>query len=278
MNPEDLHTMNINTLYFSATGTTEKIVSRIAAKLKECLNQESALSNFSFTSPEARADSKSYSSEDIVIVGVPVYAGRVPNVLLSYLESLEGNGAIAIAVVLYGNRNYDDALAELRNILCHKNFIVAGAGAFIGEHSFSVALAKNRPDSGDYMYADELAKKVAEKINGLYLLESTRVQGSYPPGPYYMPRDHEGNPVDIRKVKPKTSSSCINCNICALCCPMGSINHDNPAEITGICIKCGACIKKCPVQAKYYDDLNYLRHKEELESDFSQRKLPEIFF
>ena len=116
--------MNINTLYFSATGTTEKIVSRIAAELKECLNQESSLSTFSFTSPEARADSKSYSAEDIVIVGVPVYAGRVPNVLLSYLEGLEGNGAVAIAVVLYGNRNYDDALAELRNILYNKNWLV----------------------------------------------------------------------------------------------------------------------------------------------------------
>lgn len=278
MNLEDLHTMNINTLYFSATGTTEKIVSRIAAKFKECLNQESALSAFSFTSPEARADSKSYSAEDIVIVGVPVYAGRVPNVLLSYLEGLEGNGAVAIAVVLYGNRNYDDALAELINILCHKNFLIAGAGAFIGEHSFSATLAKNRPDSGDYIYADELAKKVAEKINGSYLLEPIEAKGSYPPGPYYVPRDHEGNPVDIRRVKPKTSSSCINCNICASVCPMGSINQDMPAEIPGICIKCGACIKKCPVQAKYYDDLNYLRHKEELESGFSQRKIPDIFF
>ncbi len=278
MNTEDLHTMNINTLYFSATGTTEKIVSRIAAELKECLNQESSLSTFSFTSPEARADSKSYSAEDIVIVGVPVYAGRVPNVLLSYLEGLEGNGAVAIAVVLYGNRNYDDALAELRNILYNKNFLVAGAGAFIGEHSFSTTLAKNRPDPGDYIYADELAKKVAEKINGSYLLESIEVRGSYPPGPYYVPRNQEGNPVDIRKVKPKTSPSCINCKICASICPMGSINQDIPAEIHGICIKCGACIKKCPVQAKYYDDLNYLRHKEELESDFSQRKLPEIFF
>ena len=66
MNPEDLHTMNINTLYFSATGTTDKIVSRIAAELKECLNQESSLSAFSFTNPEARADSNSYSPEDIV--------------------------------------------------------------------------------------------------------------------------------------------------------------------------------------------------------------------
>ena len=64
--------MNINTLYFSATGTTEKIVSRIAAELKECLNQESSLSTFSFTRHAARADSHSSSAAAIVLVGAPV--------------------------------------------------------------------------------------------------------------------------------------------------------------------------------------------------------------
>lgn len=269
--------MNINTLYFSATGTTEKIVSQIADSLKESMNLVRPFSAFSITNPEARNVSKSYSDDDIVIVGVPVYAGRVPNVLLSYLNSLEGNGAFAIAVVLYGNRNYDDALAELKNILCQRNFKVIGAGAFIGEHSFSVTLAKSRPDSEDFMYAIDFAKKISSKISQSDMSEFFEVKGSYPPGPYYVPKDPEGNPVDIRRVKPKTSSSCINCKVCASSCPMGSISYGNPAEFTGICIKCGSCIKKCPVQAKYYDDTDYLRHKEELESDFSQRRLPEIF-
>ena len=80
--------------------------------------------------------------KDIVIVGVPVYAGRVPNVLLKYLNTMSGNGALAIAVVLYGNRNYDDALLELKDILEANGFKVIAGGAFIGEHAFSKTLAK----------------------------------------------------------------------------------------------------------------------------------------
>ena len=35
--------------------------------------------------------------------------------------------------------------------------------------------------------------------------------------------------------------------------------------------------QKCPVQAKYFDHRDYLRHKEELEIDYAERKEPEIF-
>ncbi len=75
------------------------------------------INNIDFTLPKTREKSVSFSKNDIVIVGVPVYAGRVPKVLLKYLNSIKGKGALAVAVVVYGNRNYDDALIELRDIL-----------------------------------------------------------------------------------------------------------------------------------------------------------------
>ena len=58
---------------------------------------------------------------------------------------------------------------------------------------------------------------------------------------------------------------------------MGSIDIDNVSRITGICVKCGACIKRCPVEAKYFDDPDYLFHKNDLEETFQERKDPEIF-
>jgi hypothetical protein len=51
---------------------------------------------------EFREQSLSFTDKDVVVFGVPVYAGRVPNVLLKYLQSIKGNGALAIAVVVYG--------------------------------------------------------------------------------------------------------------------------------------------------------------------------------
>lgn len=99
----------IHALYFSGTGTTEKIVTTLAKSLSEKLEVGAEFTNF--TVPEAREAEQQFGAEELVIVGVPVYAGRVPNVLLPYLtEKLHGNGGLAIPVVLFGNRNFDDGL------------------------------------------------------------------------------------------------------------------------------------------------------------------------
>ncbi len=139
----------INTMYFSATDTTKKIVYGIAEKLSEDFQIREKINNVDFTLPKVREKVVAFSKEDILVVGVPVYAGRVPNVLLKYLKTIIGNGALAIAVVVYGNRNYDDALIELKDILELDDFKVVAGAAFIGEHSFSNTLAQNRPDKKD---------------------------------------------------------------------------------------------------------------------------------
>ena len=104
---------------------------------------------------------------------MPVIAGRVPNVLLKFLDTLQGGGALAVPVVLYGNRNFDDALIELRNILQDRGFYAIGAAAFIGEHSFSRILAAGRPDSSD-LELSRIARKLAGKIRGAARLGCVR--------------------------------------------------------------------------------------------------------
>ncbi|UAL59811.1 flavodoxin domain-containing protein, partial [Clostridium sporogenes] len=139
----------INIMYFSATDTTKKVVYGIAEKLSEDFKVKEKINSIDFTLPKVREKVMDFSKEDIVVVGVPVYAGRVPNVLLKYLKTIISNDALAIAVVVYGNRNYDDALIELKDILELDGFKVVAGTAFIGEHSFSNTLAKNRPDEKD---------------------------------------------------------------------------------------------------------------------------------
>ena len=234
-----------------------------------------------FTLPEARNEALSYNAGELVIFGTPVIAGRVPNVLLKYLATINGNNALAVPVVLYGNRDYDDALIELRDILENGGLHTLAAGAFIGEHSFSDTLAKGRPDQSDMEIVKGFANNVADKvatISDISEIQPITVKGTLAPyRGYYQPRDRAGNPVDIRKVKPLTADTCTNCLLCAKVCPMGSISFDNVREFTGICIKCCACIKKCPVGAKYYDDEGYLYHKHELEEGLTRRAEPELF-
>lgn len=267
----------INALYFSGTDTTKKVVSGIAQKVLENMSSEITLNTIDFTSPGVRLQPVSFSDQDLVIIGIPVYAGRVPNVLLKYLNSITGNGAIAVPVVVYGNRNYDDALIELKDILEFNGFQVIAAGAFIGEHSFSITLAQNRPDEKDMAIVDYFATQIHTKLTTQEELHAIVVNGTQPYRKHYVPKDKNGQPADIRKVTPKTNSDCIDCKLCVNVCPMGSIDAEDVSKFNGICIKCGACIKKCPMQAKYYDDNAYLRHKEELEVEFASRREPELF-
>lgn len=250
-------------VYFSATDTTKKTVLTIADEAARLLGAERE--DYDFTLPGMRENGFAAGKDDLVIFGTPVYAGRVPNVLLKYLATIQGNGALAVPVVLFGNRNFDDGLIELRDILENTGFHTVAAAAFVGEHSFSKTLAAGRPDADDMKEALAFAGKVAEKVKGLPEGEvpaPVEVEGvPHPYRGYYQPRDRKGVSIDIRKVKSLVSDACDDCKICADVCPMGSISHENVREYTGICIKCGACIKKCPKQARYYEDEGYLYHQ-----------------
>lgn len=288
--------MKIRAMYFTGTGTTARITTTIAysmwSEMKSAGFEKEADINFS--PKAAREKVYDFDENDIVVFGVPVIAGRVPNVLLPFLDTLEGGGAMAIPVVLYGNRNFDDALIELRNILEDKGFNTVAAAAFIGEHSFSKTLGAGRPDAADMKEATQFAKDAADKI--LWIMRDSReherelfavleevcpveVEGCEPIRPYYKPRDRHGEHINILKVKPKLyEDKCIKCGMCASICPMGSISKENPGVVDGICIKCCGCVKKCPQEALYYDDAGYIYHKEELEAMYGdERKSPSLF-
>ena len=72
---------------------------------------------------------------------LPVYAGRVPQISLERLSVLKGSGQMAVAVVVYGNREFDDALLETKNALEAGGFQVIAAAAFIAEHSIIRSIA-----------------------------------------------------------------------------------------------------------------------------------------
>lgn len=267
-------------IYFSGTGTTRRTVERIAGGIASRLNLPAE--SVDFSRPAVRQETLGFGEMDLVVFGTPVYAGRVPNVLLPFLqERIVGGGALAVPVVLFGNRNYDDALIELRNILAADGMHPIAAGAFVGEHSFSRVLGADRPNAEDKVLMDEFAARVAELAAGLDAapVKSVAVRGQEPLRPYYTPRDRAGNPINILKVKPKTDlSRCDGCGLCADLCPMGSIDPADVSQVKGICIKCCACVKACPTGAKFFDDAGYLYHQHELEAQYARPAENEVFY
>jgi ferredoxin len=227
--------------------------------------------------PCARNKRASFLKGNIVIFGVPVYAGRVPRVLLEYVRTINGNGALAVAVVVYGNRDYDDALIELTDLLESQGFIVTAAAAFIGEHSYSMVVAQGRPDDDDMTLATEFAIRVSRKISGTVPIGKAAVKGNRPYRQLPVLTKDTGEEIDLSNAKPRTSSACQRCKKCVEICPMGSIDRDDVSKIDGICIRCNACVKTCPSKAKYFSDTDYLTVKLWLEAHCSQRRMPEFF-
>ena len=268
-------------VYFSGTGTTQKVATTLAKSVAQSLG--AGYQEYSFNLPQAREKELTFAPEDLVVLGVPVYAGRVPNLLLPYVQNkIHGNGALAVPVVLYGNRNFDDGLMELRNVARDNGFHPITAGAFVGEHSFSRILGAGRPDADDMALVQQLADKTAQMVKGLTEppAQAVEVEGCDPIRPYYTPRDRHGEPIrDFLKAKPVTDpDKCVKCGLCARLCPMGSIDPADVSKVTGKCIKCCACVKKCPKGAKYFDHEGYLYHQHELEDQYAGRRAESKIF
>ena len=65
-----------------------------------------------------------FSENDICLIGVPSYGGRVPRTAVERINGFKGNGASAILVVSYGNRDYDDTLIELFDVVNSGNLLL----------------------------------------------------------------------------------------------------------------------------------------------------------
>lgn len=262
---------------YSATGSTKKITDTLGAVLAERLGIP--FKSVSLNTPKDRETQYTFSQEDVVVVGTPTYAGKMPNKLLpAFHTNLVGGGALAVAVVTFGNRSYDNALAELCAVLEKDKFHTIGGVACVAQHAFAEKLAAGRPDAQDLALVTAFAERLAEQLRSLTGIPAPVQVPGDADAPYYVPRDENGQPANFLRARPKTDlEKCVSCGVCAELCPMGSINRENTAEVLGICIKCQACIKGCRQGAKYFDDPVYLSHKAMLEEHYPAPKRSEVF-
>lgn len=257
---------NVNALYFSATGVVGKVVKEIAEGLDKDFNE------YNITLPKSREKNLSFNKDDIVVVGVPVYAGRLPKLVADYFENIKGDNTLAVLVAVYGNRAYEDALIELKDMFEERGFMSVAAASFIGEHSYTSKVATGRPDEMDLNIARDFSGKIKDKlsrISDIDDLEYLFVQGNVP----YQPRR------DFPESAPDTDENCIKCGICARFCPVSAISFEDYVTIDSKkCLACCSCIKRCPVDSKSMNNEFYYTIRDKLLNNVrDHRKEPELF-
>ena len=225
--------MNYN-IYFSPTGGTKKVADILAGNFRGEVCEVDLCREI---------ESLTLQAEDVCLVSVPSFAGRVPQIAVERLKKIAGNGAKAVLNCVYGNREWDDTLTELQDTLESCGFVCIAAVAAVAEHSVLRQFAAGRPDADDAWELAEFARQITAKLNsGVFgKLELAGNHGTY----------KEVGPMPF---KPEANENCDRCGICAAGCPVGAIDKSNPRKTDKeLCISCMRCQFICTKHAR---DLN----------------------
>ena len=241
--------------HFSPTGGTKKVADAIAAGFHIPVVEMDL----------TRADSAvTLGENDALMVVLPVFAGRVPQISLERLSALQGNGQKAVAVVVYGNREYDDALLETKDALEAGGFRVVAAAAFIAEHSIVRSVANCRPDAEDEAICRQFAADVMAKADDA--------------APVQVPGNTPYKELKPSAFHPAANESCVKCGVCALQCPVSAISMDDPSQTNNeLCINCMRCIQVCPQHCRALPDAFLTVITQMLNQNAAGYKKPTIF-
>lgn len=258
--------------YFSPTKTTRKVLEGIAQGL-----EAEAVEHLDLTLPAANTLQFDELHDELVLIGVPVYEGRVPKAAIPRLKRLKANKTPAVIVVVYGNRDFEDALLELSDLAGELGFRPLAGGAFIGEHSFANEtrpLANGRPDDQDIMTAREFGLKILDKIRAI----DSMTDASQPLFPGNRPFVERNADLMAEKSATTLNEICTLCGTCASLCPVGAITIDDIVSTdVPACILCNACVKNCPTGARVVDDPQVNKIANWVSRNFQARLEPRTF-
>lgn len=252
--------MNIYEITFSPTGGTQKAAHMLAQ------SWNGSTTTVDLTDARADFSTVPFTPEDVAVIAVPSYAGRVPAPAVQRLGTLKANGAQAVLVCVYGNRAYEDTLVELEDTAKQAGFRVIAAVAAIAEHSIAHRYATGRPDDADQAQLQAFARKIQEKLSAQ--------DHSEPQIPGNRPYKEAGS---ISMV-PKASKNCSSCGLCAQKCPVQAIDPNDPKRTDkAACISCMRCVAICPQSARKVNPVLLAGAEVALKKVCSLRKEGELY-
>ena len=173
--------MAVAEVVFSPTGGTKKVADTVAARLAE---QESLATRVvDLSDPDFGTNAVELAPDDMAVIAVPSFGGRVPALAVERLARVKSNGAASVLVCVYGNRAFEDTLVELEDAAQAADFAVVAAVAAVAEHSIVRSIAAGRPDEADRKelasFADRISERVRARAAG-ETLEPPTIPGNRP--------------------------------------------------------------------------------------------------
>lgn len=248
-------------IVFSPTGGTLKASEAVIGQWSE------SFETVDLTDPDKDLSEYCFEKEDIALIAVPSYGGRVPAAASERLRKLKGGGAKCVILCVYGNRAYEDTLVETEDIAKECGFSVIAAIAAVAEHSIARQYASGRPDSEDVKRLKEFAGIISEKLQKENPDTELKLAGDRP----YKKTSGGG-------LVPKADKNCVKCGTCAQKCPVQAISAENiDTADPKKCISCMRCVKVCPHSARKVSKAMVSAVSLALKKSCSQRKDCEIF-
>lgn len=205
------------------------------------------------------------NEDDVAVIAVPSYGGRVPTTAVARLSKCRGNGARAVLMAVYGNRAYEDTLLELQDTVKEAGFKVVAAIAAVAEHSIAHQFATGRPDAQDQQQLETFAQSIKEK------LASGELSAPHLPGN----RPYKTSSVSM---VPKATKACVSCGLCAQKCPVQAIDRLHPQNVDKkACISCMRCVSICPQHARTIHPIMQFAAGLALKKACTDRKDNELF-